>query len=102
MRVTATGYSRVRTVRSAWSFEFTNPSRKREGKRSAYQAAPVVWYLNAQDPIHGVRPFEYVHIDHTPLDIFLIAGETRELLGRPWLSLAIDAESRGGRFLSLL
>jgi putative transposase len=76
--------------------------RKREGKRSAYQAAPIVWYLNAQDPIHGVRPFEYVHIDHTPLDIFLIAGETRELLGRPWLSLAIDAESRAvvGFYLS--
>lgn len=76
--------------------------RKREGKRSAYQAEPIVWYLSAQDPIHGVRPFEYVHIDHTPLDILLISGETQELLGRPWLSLAMDAESRAvvGFYLS--
>jgi putative transposase len=75
---------------------------KREGKRSAYQAAPIVWYLSAKDPIHGVRPFEYAHIDHTPLDIVLISGDTGELLGRPWLSLAIDAESRSivGFYLS--
>jgi putative transposase len=76
--------------------------RSREGRRSAYQAAPIVWYLSAKDPLHGVRPFEYVHIDHTPLDIVLISGETQELLGRPWLSLAIDAQSRAivGFYLS--
>lgn len=68
--------------------------REREGKRAAYQSAPIVWYLIATDPIHGVRPFEYVHIDYTPLEIFLISGATKKLLGRPWLSLAIDAESR--------
>lgn len=76
--------------------------RKREGKRSAYQSAPIVWYLKASDPIHGVRPFEYVHVDHTPLDIVLVSGETKKVLGRPWLSLAIDAESRAiiGFYLS--
>jgi putative transposase len=35
-----------------------------------------------------------VHIDHTKVDLVLICGETREVLGRAWLSLAIDAESR--------
>ena len=31
--------------------------RSREGRRSAYQATPIVWYLSAKDPLHGVRPF---------------------------------------------
>jgi putative transposase len=77
-------------------------TRKREGKRRAYQTAPIVWYLQASEAIHGVRPFEYVHIDHTPLDIVLVSGDSKKLLGRPWLSLAIDAESRAivGFYLS--
>ncbi len=76
--------------------------RQREGKRSAYQKAPIIWYLKASAPIHGVRPFEYIHIDHTPLDITLVSGDSKKVLKRPWLSLAIDAESRAivGFYLS--
>ena len=75
---------------------------KREGKRRAYQEAAIVWYLRLQEPIHGVRPFQYVHIDHTELQVQLIHGETGKNLGRPWLTLAIDAESRAivGYYLS--
>lgn len=69
-------------------------TRKRDGSRQAYQEEPIFWYLYANDPIHGVRPWEYVHIDHTKLDLVLICGESGEVLGRPWLSFAIDAESR--------
>lgn len=66
----------------------------REGKKQAYQKAPIVWYLQLNEPVHGVRPFQYIHIDHTPLDILLRSPNSTEVLGRPWLSLATDAESR--------
>lgn len=69
-------------------------TRLRRGKRMAYQEAPIVWYLSANEPIHGVRPFQYVHIDHTQLDVLLVGGEARKPLGKPWLTLAVDAESR--------
>ena len=68
--------------------------RSREGKRSAYQSEPIVWYLHAKEPLHGVRPFEIVHIDETPLDVVAIAPGYPKPLGRPWLSLAVDADSR--------
>ncbi len=66
----------------------------RMGKRMAYQNEPIVWYLQLTEPVHGVRPFQYVHIDHTQLDLQLIGSESRKNLGKPWLSLAIDTESR--------
>jgi putative transposase len=76
--------------------------REREGKRKAYQVEAIVWYLKLNEAIHGVRPFQYVHIDHTPMDLLLKAPDSDEVLGRPWLSLAIDAESRAivGFYLS--
>lgn len=39
-------------------------------------------------------PLETVQIDHTQLDIFIVEKETLEVLGKPWLSLAIDVYSR--------
>lgn len=68
--------------------------RKRKGKRAFYQSQPIVWYLKLDEPIHGVRPFQFVHIDHTPLEILLRTPTSKKSLGRAWLSLAIDAESR--------
>jgi putative transposase len=77
-------------------------TRAREGKRREYHSAPIVWYLNAKDPLHGVRPFEIVHIDETPLDVVAVAPGYPKPLGRPWLSLAVDADSRSvlGFYLS--
>jgi hypothetical protein len=54
-------------------------TRAREGKRSEYHSAPIVWYLSAKDPLHGVRPFEIVHIDETPLDVVRWRPVTRSL-----------------------
>lgn len=68
--------------------------KSRMGKRMAYQNEPIVWYLCLSEPVHGARPFQYVHIDHTQLDLELVGSESRKNLGKPWLSLAIDAESR--------
>ncbi|MGO9952291.1 MAG: DDE-type integrase/transposase/recombinase [Dissulfurispiraceae bacterium] len=68
--------------------------RNRKGKRASYQLEPIVWYLKLEEPIHGVRPFQYVHIDHTPLELLLCSPKFKKELARVWLSLAIDAESR--------
>lgn len=68
--------------------------RTRYGKRIAYQQDTFVDILYYDTPAHGSRPFQYVHIDHTELDIELISSRTGKPLGRPWLSLAVDAWSR--------
>ena len=76
--------------------------RLREGKRRAYHDERIVHYLDLNEAIHGVRPFQYVHIDHTELQIVLRVPDSKGSLGRAWLSLAIDAESRAvvGYYLS--
>ncbi len=68
--------------------------RSRFGKRTAYQQGAFVDVLHYDTPIHGNRPFQYVHIDHTQTDLELISGRTGKPLGRPWLSLAVDSFTR--------
>ena len=67
---------------------------KRSGSRAAYQETPWVWELEYMTPRHGMRPFEVVHIDHTPLDIELRCSSTGKLLGKPWATFMTDAYSR--------
>lgn len=66
----------------------------RYGSRTTYQNAEFVNVLHADTPVHGTRPFQYVHMDHTQLDIELICARSGVSLGRPWLSFAIDAFTR--------
>jgi len=77
----------------------------REGSRVAYSEEPATWYLHLTDKVHGGRPFHRVHIDHTQLDVFVeIRGRGgRVFKRRPWLTLAIDAETRAaiGFYLSI-
>jgi putative transposase len=40
------------------------------------------------------RPLKLVQIDHTRADIFVVDEETRQPIGRPWLTLAMDVCSR--------
>jgi putative transposase len=68
--------------------------KKRMGTKAAYGSEPVYWELSLTTPRHGSRPFELAHIDHTELDIELICSKTKKNLGRPWLTLLIDAFSR--------
>jgi len=51
----------------------------------------------------GNYPFEFVQIDHTPLDIIVVDKTHREPLGKPYLTLAIDVYSRmiAGVYISL-
>lgn len=74
--------------------ETAHDLRVRHGKRMAYQMSEFVDVLYVDTPVHGSRPFQYVHIDHTQLDIELVSSRTGKPLGRPWLSLAVDAWSR--------
>ncbi|MBQ0744681.1 MAG: transposase, partial [Pseudomonas sp.] len=49
------------------------------------------------------RPLEWVQMDHTLVDIILLADNRRELIGRPWLTVLIDLHTRVilGYYLSL-
>lgn len=67
---------------------------KRKGPRAAYQLDVFYWELELTTPRHGERPFEIAHLDHTELDIELVDSSTGNNLGRPWLTLMIDANSR--------
>jgi transposase InsO family protein len=67
---------------------------KRKGKRAAYKHEEFYWELSTKTPRHGERPFHIAHIDHTELDIELVDSDTGNNLGRPWLTILIDAFSR--------
>lgn len=67
----------------------------REGSRAAYGSEPFVERLSASTPPHGTRPWEVVHLDHTELDIQVVDGDLpTRVLGRPTLTLVVDAFSR--------
>lgn len=76
--------------------------RARHGNRVAYKNSEFVSVLYADTPVHGSRFLQYVHMDHTALDIELVSLKTKTSLGRPWLSVAIDAYTRRivGMYLS--
>jgi putative transposase len=40
------------------------------------------------------RPLEIVQIDHTKVDIIVVDEQTREPIGRPWITLAMDIFTR--------
>src|SRR5438034_52382 len=67
---------------------------KRQGPRAAYQHGPFHMELDLKTPRHGDRPFEICHADHTELDIELTDATGVHRLGRPWMTLMIDAFSR--------
>jgi hypothetical protein len=74
-------------------------TKKREGRRRAYQQEMFYWELTLTTPRHGDRPFEIGHLDHTQLDIELVHSQTGRNLGRPWATFLSDAFSR--RFLAV-
>ena len=40
------------------------------------------------------RPLEVVQIDHTRVDVFVVDEGTREPVGRPWITVALDVLTR--------
>ena len=69
-------------------------TKKRQGRRAAYQHETFYWELSRTTPRHGDRPFEIGHIDHTELDVELVCSRTGRNLGRPWATFLVDAYSR--------
>jgi putative transposase len=61
----------------------------REGKKVTEHDLRI-----AQDSVKVQHILERVEIDHTPLDLQVIDKVTRLVLGRPWITLAIDRKSR--------
>jgi transposase InsO family protein len=74
---------------------------KRRGRRAAYTHAPFYLELDRTTPRHGDRPFEIGHIDHTELDVELVCSLTGRCLGRPWMTILVDAFTRRGLALYL-
>lgn len=62
---------------------------KRRGEQRIVRATTAV-----PGTFGAARPLEVVQIDHTKADIFVVDEETREPIGRPWLTLAMDVCSR--------
>lgn len=67
---------------------------QRLGTRATYPEQLPYPYLEYHTPVHGDHPFAIVHIDHTPLDIELVAQTSGRSLGRPWATFLMDAFSR--------
>jgi putative transposase len=62
---------------------------KRGDKRAANKLRP------SEGSISGANyPYSLVQIDHTRVDIFLVDGDERVSIGRPWITVAIDVFSR--------
>lgn len=72
----------------------------RQGKRAAYQKAPIVQSLDNLYPIHGVRPHEVLYIDHT-IAVIATVGLDGADLGKPTLTVAVDGNVRTARAMIL-
>lgn len=62
---------------------------KRRGSDEAYaQQAPSISGLDVR------RPLEIVQIDHALVDLIIVSDVTRRVIGRPWITVAIDVYTR--------
>jgi putative transposase len=63
---------------------------KKQGNRSIARTKfePVPGSFEAE------YPMQLIQIDHTPVDLILVDDETREPIGRPYITVAIDIYSR--------
>lgn len=61
----------------------------RRGKQAAKTFEPIRGHFPGAD-----WPLAYVQIDHTPLDIILVDDDTRQPVGRPYITIALDIFSR--------
>lgn len=64
-------------------------ARKRHGRvRGDALAGP------AGPSLEGLMPLDFVQMDHAIVDVIVVDQDTREEIGRPWITLAIDVASR--------
>jgi putative transposase len=69
-------------------------AKARDGSKVAYQIAEFLDRSDPDVPVHGDRPWEYAHIDHTELDEELLHSLTNKNMGKAWLTLMIDSFTR--------
>lgn len=72
-------------------------TQRRHGRKAAYQVVgplPLPDEAEGVLPTHGDCAFQLTHADHTELPIDLVSSITGQVLGRPWVSVLIDAYSR--------
>lgn len=69
-------------------------AKARLGRKASYPLTEFQWHIDQSTPRHGDRPFEIGHIDHTELDAELVDSRTGGILGRPWLTVLLDAHTR--------
>lgn len=62
---------------------------RRRGEQKIVKATTAV-----PRSFEAARPLAVIQIDHTKADVFVVDGETRRPIGRPWLTLAMDVCSR--------
>lgn len=83
----APSYTAVRARierRDRWKAERRRHGRVR-GNATAGPAGP---------PTVGLEPLDFVQMDHAIVDLIVVDPETREEIGKPWITLAIDVASR--------
>lgn len=66
----------------------------REGDKAAYPTSDFYWFLEQSTPKHGDRPFHIGHIDHTQLDLQFVNARTGKKMGKAWLTVLLDANTR--------
>ncbi len=85
----------TKVLERTWSRE--EIARARYGYKAANQAklrGPIAGgRIDDGLPPAGDRAWERVHIDHTLLDLWVVDSVTRKTLGRPWITVAVDAYS---------
>lgn len=69
-------------------------AKARLGRKASYSLTEFQWHIDQSTPRHGERPFQVGHIDHTELDEELVDSRTGANLGRPWLTVLLDANVR--------
>lgn len=87
-----------KTFLSSWNeLDEHEKTKLRTGKRAAYpQKAPRTTggpHVR-QGPPEGDSPWQLVHIDHVQSNIFSRRFNSSAVLGKPWISIAIDAFTR--------
>ena len=63
--------------------------RAREGSKAAKQK----WEVRTGQ-LSVLKPLELIQIDHTPADVLVVSDDRQKVLGRPWVTVAIDVATR--------
>jgi len=87
----------IKTFRAEINKKKTIGDRKQavQGDKGAYQYSEFVhWRLDNAVPVHGQRAFDIAHVDHTQMDLQLVDSVFGKSMGKPWLSIMLDAHTR--------